>query len=70
MALQLTDKQEKDREVAIKYASLIRSSISLAQSFVNDLLDLRQMHDGDFFLIKEAFKPAEIFELVLSVFKP
>ena len=41
MALKLTDKQEKDREIAIKYACLIRSSISLAQSFVNDLLDLR-----------------------------
>ena len=69
-ALQLTDTREQDRQVAIKYAGLIRTSISLAQSFVNDLLDLRLMRDGDFHLIKEAFKPAEIFELVLSVFKP
>lgn len=41
MALNVTGKEGKDKAIALKYASLIRSTISLTQSFVNDLLDLR-----------------------------
>ena len=41
MALNLTGKEGKDKLIALKYARLVMSTISLAQSFVNDLLDLR-----------------------------
>lgn len=40
------------------------------QSFVNDLLDLKQLKDGIFKKELEEFNPVEVFELVHSIFTP
>lgn len=44
--------------------------IILMQTFVDDLLDFRQIKDGVFTLAKKAFCPAESFQLVCDVFRP
>jgi len=40
------------------------------QSFVRDLLDVRQLKDGVFSLQKNLFNPNEIFDLVCNIFNP
>ena len=42
----------------------------LMQSFVRDMLDIRQLKDGVFHLQKKLFDPNEIFDQVCSIFSP
>ena len=39
-------------------------------SFVNDLLDLRQLRDNVFSLVSERFDPNETFTDLINIFKP
>ena len=48
----------------------MQSQLQLVQGFVNDLLDLRQLHEGFFVLEKAVFDPADVFELVCNIFNP
>ena len=53
-----------------RYLQLVVSQLTFVESFVEDLLDLRQMRDGVFSLVEDVFNPKEVIELVVSVFKP
>ena len=64
---QLTEQQKAE---SLKYCKLMLSQIYLLQSFVEDLLDLRQMRDGAFSLSSAPFDPNETFELICSSFEP
>ena len=47
--------------VALKYLDLIRGQLNFTMSFVDDLLDLRQLKEGVFKLTKDSFKPSKVF---------
>ena len=49
---------------------MIMSQLTLLQSFVEDLLDLRQLQEGVFQLSHQVFDPNQIIRLVLETFKP
>ena len=53
-----------------KYAKLMMSQLALLQSFVEDLLDLRQLKDGVLSLTAELFDPNEILEEIVDTFIP
>ena len=44
--------------------------LTFLSSFIEDLLDLRQLKDGVFSLSTEVFDPIETFELMCSTFEP
>ena len=46
------------------------AQLMLMQTFVDDLLDLKQIREGVFSLFNESFDPSEAIELVCSVFDP
>ena len=46
------------------------SQLNFLQSFVEDLLDLRIIWEGNFIMDKDVFQPAEIFKLITDVFSP
>ena len=53
-----------------RYAKLMMSQLTLLQSFVEDLLDLRQLKDGVFTLTNALFDPNETFQVLLETFSP
>ena len=46
------------------------SQLTLLQSFVEDLLDLRQLKDGVFTLTNALFDPNETFQVLIETFLP
>ena len=54
----------------LKYTTLMMSQLVFIQSFVEDLLDLRQMSDGVFSLVAEPFDLIEVLNGICSVFDP
>ena len=58
------------KQQALKYLNLVQSQVQLMQSYVSDLLDLRQFKDGVFTLASETFNPAEVFTLICNIFNP
>ena len=42
----------------------------LMQTFVDDLLDLKQIKDGVFSLVTEVFDPNDVLEMVCDIFSP
>ena len=42
----------------------------LMQTFVDDLLDIKQLKDGVFSLLTRVFDPTEAIQLVLQIFDP
>ena len=40
------------------------------QTFVDDLLDLKQIKDGAFSLVKEVFDPNELLSFIKDIFEP
>jgi len=40
------------------------------QSYVDDLLDLRQLQSGVLKLVEKVFDPTETFQLVCDIFSP
>lgn len=59
-----------NQKLAIKYFKLIFSQLMLVQTFVDDLLDLRQLKEGVLVIAYEAFDPNDLLELVFQVFLP
>ena len=49
---------------------LVDSQLKFILSFVDDLLDLRQLRDGIFNLKNAPFNPNEVFEEILNIFSP
>ena len=50
------------------YLSMMLSQLTFVQSFVEDLLDMRQLKNGVFELSSERFSPMAVFELLLNIF--
>ena len=48
----------------------MENQLNFLQSFVDDLIDLRQLRDGVFILVDAAFDPNETFQQIISIFKP
>ena len=44
--------------------------LTLMQSFVEDLLNLRLLKEGTFTLANEPFNPKEVFDMICSIFTP
>ena len=53
-----------------KFLNLILSQMTFMQSFVEDLLDLRQIRDGLFSLTCQMFDPNEVLDLIKNIFHP
>lgn len=60
----------KELAQAIKYCSLMLSQIILIESFVEDLLDLKQMQAGVFNLTQQPIRIQEVLENICSIFEP
>ena len=52
----------------LRQINLAISQVKLVQSFVSDLLDLRQLQDGRFSLECALFDPSEILQIVVEIF--
>lgn len=52
----------------MRYLKIVLNQLSFTQSFVEDLLDFRQLKDGVFSLVKEQFDPVAVIQLVISIF--
>jgi len=50
------------------YFKVIFAQAMLMQTFVDDLLDLKQIKEGVMSLFNKVFDPNEVFELVHSIF--
>ena len=48
----------------------MKSSLTFMQLFVEDLLNLKLMHDGMFTLVQSPFDPNKVFENVCETFRP
>ena len=44
--------------------------LNFLMSFVDDLIDLRQLHEGQFRLQKDPFKLLKVLELIHDIFTP
>jgi len=53
-----------------KYLNLSIQQVLLMQSFVDDLLDMKQLKSGVFRLVQTVFDPNETFQLVCDIFRP
>ena len=53
-----------------KYGKYMISSLTFMQLFVDDLLNLKLMHDGIFTLNESPFDPNEVFDNVCETFLP
>ena len=53
---------------AEKFFNLILRQMTLMQTFVDDLLDIRQIKEGAFKLVNEMFDPNETLSLVYDIF--
>lgn len=53
-----------------KYFKLMENQIFMMQTFVHDLVDLRQLKDGAFSLIKSVFRPNKVLEETCSILEP
>ena len=52
-----------------KYFKLVVAQIQLIQTFVDDLLDIRQIKDGVFLLESSVFNLNEVLEELSEIFK-
>ena len=64
------ERSESDSEKALHYLQLVQSQLNFIMSFVNDLLDLRQLRDKVFSLVSETLDPNEILDDLINIFKP
>ena len=53
---------------AIKYCTIIITQTELLQTFVEDLLDLRQLRDGVFKLVNAPFDVVKVIKDVCNIF--
>ena len=59
--IQQLEENPRSLKPALKYLNLSKSQLSFAMSFVDDLLDLRQLKEGTLTLAKDSFNPNETF---------
>ena len=52
--------EKKDLPQCVNYCTIITSQLELLQSFIEDLLDLKQIRDGIFSLASEPFDVTSI----------
>ena len=52
------------------YSDMMLTQCRFMQSFIDDLLDLKEMREGTFSLVKQIFDPKETFEIVMDIFSP
>ena len=57
-------------EQACKYGIIIKSQLDLMETFVDDLLDLTQLREGVFSLVKEPFDQEDVVSFILNMFAP
>ena len=69
-AIQMNQFTKRQKAESLRHCKLMLSQMYLLQSFVEDLLDLRQMRDGAFSLSSAPFDPNETFDLICSSFEP
>lgn len=50
--------------LVFKYLNLVMGQMTFMQSFVEDLLDLRQLRDGEFSLANVPFDPNDVLKVV------
>ena len=53
---------------ALKLCSFMMSQLTLTTTFVDDLLDMKQIHEGVFTLQTAPFNPNEVLELIQAIF--
>ena len=53
---------------AIRYLKLMKSQLYFMQSFVDDLLDLKMLREGNFKLNTAVFDPNKVINLVHRIF--
>ena len=53
-----------------KNFSFMMSQLTLSTTFVEDLLDMKQLQEGVFRLMKDPFNPGEVIELMEQIFQP
>ena len=53
-----------------KYCKLMMNQLIFLQSFIEDLLDLRQLRDGVFSLVLEPLDVSETLKEICSIFDP
>ena len=51
-----------------RYLNLVMNQLNFMLSFVDDLLDYKQLKDGVFSLSATAFNPKEVIELIHDIF--
>ena len=56
------------KKTPLHQIKLAIAQVKLIQSFVSDLLDLRQLQDGRFSLDIALFDPSEILQMVVEMF--
>lgn len=56
---------EKQSEVII----VVISQVNFMLCFFNDMLDLKMIEQGNFVTVNEGYRPHEVFNYVLSIFK-
>ena len=59
-----------DLDAVRMYFKFIFSCLMLVQTFANDLVDLRQIKEGQFTLQSDIFDPNTIIQLVCDIFSP
>ena len=55
---------------AEKDCRLMMGQLNFLMSFVDDLIDLRQLSEGQFRLLKEPFNLQKVLELIFDIFTP
>ena len=53
----------------IRYMRLIRVQLVLTQTYVNDMLDLKQIKNGVFSLVDRVFDPNATIQMVVDIFE-
>ena len=60
----------EQRETVKRYFKCILMQLMYVQSFVDDLLDLRQIREGAFAHAEDVFNPTEILDSICEIFSP
>ena len=71
--LEIMDKENLPQSFHAKvarYFNFMESQLELTLTFVEDMLDIKQMRQGVFHLQKKRFDPNELLKLIHAIFRP
>ena len=68
--LMANHRSKEDYAQAKHYNNIMMSQFSFIDSFIEDLINLRQMCNGDFRLEATQFSPHKVLEMVSNMFAP